>query len=69
MKITAIRLFQLEGVMDYEGEFWEKRLVRAIDIYPGHRVRGASRLPGIPDKRGRCFAIFDILRSMRTSSH
>ena len=41
MKTTAIRLLQLEGVMEYEGEFWEERLIRPIDIYPEHRAQGA----------------------------
>ncbi len=41
MKITDIRLLQLEGTMEHEGEFWEERLVRPIDIYPEYRAQGA----------------------------
>ena len=38
MKITHVRVFQVEGVLEHEGEFWEERLVRPIDIYPEHKV-------------------------------
>lgn len=40
MKITAVRVFELTGVMEYQGEFWEERLVRPMDIYPEHKVEG-----------------------------
>jgi L-rhamnonate dehydratase len=39
MKITHVRLFQVEGVIGHDGEFWEERLVRPIDIYPEHKVQ------------------------------
>jgi L-rhamnonate dehydratase len=44
MKITAVRLFELRGEMAFEGEFWEERLIRPVDIYPEHRVAGAGWL-------------------------
>lgn len=37
MKIKAVRLFQLQGTLPCEGEFWEERLIRPVDIYPEHR--------------------------------
>ena len=42
MKITHVRVFQVEGVLEHEGEFWEERLIRPIDIYPEHKVEGAT---------------------------
>jgi len=41
MKITGVRLIQLEGVFEHEGAFWEERLIRPIDLYPEHRSEGA----------------------------
>ena len=58
MKITAIRLFQVEGTMKYEGEFWEERLIRPIDIYPEYRAQGAHYLPQSAEGRYRIQAIF-----------
>lgn len=37
MKITAVRLLHLTGRMVFDGEFWEERLVRPLDLYPQHR--------------------------------
>ena len=45
MKITDVRLVQVEGTLTHEGEFWEERLVRPVDIYPEHRVEGVSWQP------------------------
>lgn len=42
MKISEVRVVLLEGVLEHQGEFWEERLVRPIDIYPEHRVQGAT---------------------------
>ena len=58
MKIIAIRLLQLEGVMEYEGEFWEERLIRPIDIYPEHRAEGAHYSSQIADGRYQIQSIF-----------
>jgi len=48
MKITNVRLRQLEGRLPYRGEFWENRLVRPIDVYPEHKAE-----PGLPLEYGR----------------
>jgi L-rhamnonate dehydratase len=47
MKITAVRLLQLRGEMEFEGEFWEERLVQPLDIYQPHRdTHRPSHRPG-----------------------
>jgi L-rhamnonate dehydratase len=51
MKITAVQLFEVRGEMSFPGEFWEERLVRPVDIYPEHKVRGAGWLPKIEEGR------------------
>lgn len=39
MKITSVCILQYRDVMEYEGEFWEERLNRSVDIYPEHKVQ------------------------------
>ena len=41
MKITGLRLRQLSGTLEHEGEFWEERLIRPIDVYPEHAAETA----------------------------
>ena len=41
MKITGVRLRQLSGTLEHEGEFWEERLIRPIDVYPEHAAQTA----------------------------
>jgi len=43
MKISNIKLRELNGVMDHEEPFWEERLVRPIDIYPRYRNMGGDK--------------------------
>ena len=42
MKITNVRLRQLEGTMKYPGILWEERLRMPIDIYPKFKEQGAD---------------------------
>ena len=42
MEITHVRLYRLSGTLEHEGEFWEERLVRPVDIYPEHKAEGAT---------------------------
>jgi L-alanine-DL-glutamate epimerase-like enolase superfamily enzyme len=42
MKITNVRLRQVEGTMKYPGTIWEERLRRPIDIYPKFKAQGAD---------------------------
>ena len=37
MKITNLHLRKLTGTMETDGQFWEERLARPIDIYPEYR--------------------------------
>ncbi len=39
MRITEIRLRRLHGVLPTQGDLWEERLVRPVDIYPKYRDR------------------------------
>ncbi len=36
MRVTNVRLFELTGVMQHDGPFWEDRLARPVDVYPEH---------------------------------
>jgi L-alanine-DL-glutamate epimerase-like enolase superfamily enzyme len=45
MKITKVRLRQVEGVMKHPDPFWEERLVRPVDVYPKFKAQGASEYP------------------------
>ncbi len=38
MKITAVRVRKVRGIMPTDGPFWEERLVRPIDVYPDYRA-------------------------------
>lgn len=42
MKITRVRLRELTGTLRHEGEFWEERLIRPIDVYPEHAAQGPN---------------------------
>ena len=38
MKISAVRVREVEGMMPTDGPFWEERLLRPVDIYPDYRT-------------------------------
>jgi len=42
MKIQNIRCRELTGTLKFEGDFWEERLSRPVDIYPEHRDEGVQ---------------------------
>jgi len=44
MKITNVRLRQLEGTIEYPGTFWQERLRMPTDIYPKFKARTAKEL-------------------------
>ena len=50
MKITGLRLRELTGVMEFDGDFWEERLIRPIDVYPEHKAQRASNTTGAPNR-------------------
>ncbi|NLS00119.1 mandelate racemase/muconate lactonizing protein [Rhizobium sp. P38BS-XIX] len=39
MRISEVRLRQLQGTLPTEGDLWEERLVRPVDVYPEFRNR------------------------------
>src|SRR5262245_33006382 len=63
MQITQVRLFKLVGIMEYQGEFWEERLVRPVDIYPEHKAEGAGWLEKVGQDRYRIVAYFVQIES------
>jgi L-rhamnonate dehydratase len=58
LKITAVRLLELTGTMRFDGEFWEERLVRPVDVYPEHEREGATWLPKVEPDLYRMQSIF-----------
>ena len=58
MKIIELKLTEYHGVMETDGEFWEERLVRPIDIYPEHRSEGAGYTSRTEDGKYRIQAVF-----------
>ncbi|MBW1804239.1 MAG: mandelate racemase/muconate lactonizing protein, partial [Deltaproteobacteria bacterium] len=48
MKITNVRIRELQGTMAYPGIFWEERLRMPTDIYPHFRKRGAEMMSREP---------------------
>src|SRR5579859_7136960 len=64
MRISDVRLRQVSGRMPFEGEFWEERLIRPIDLYPAYRAMGAETLPregdGLPRGAQRSVGAYRI---------
>lgn len=58
MKITDIRLIEAQGRLQFEGRFWEERLVRPVDAYPDQRAEGAAVLQGLSENEYRVTSIF-----------
>jgi L-rhamnonate dehydratase len=42
MKITDVRVIELQGAFEHEGVFWEERLIRPLDIYPEEKALDAG---------------------------
>ena len=51
MKITDVTVVRLQGVLESEGEFWEERLVRPLDIYPEHKAEGPHEMFAVGEGR------------------
>ena len=47
MRITNLIARDLSGTLEFEGEFWEERLARPIDLYDEHRAQMATELPRV----------------------
>lgn len=58
MKIVGVKLFEVCGEMMFDGEFWEERLIRPIDIYPEHRDEGPNWLQKADDGQYRMRSVF-----------
>src|SRR5207253_9861532 len=58
MKITAVKLLRLRGTMEFEGKFWEERLVRPVDLYPEHASQGEQPVPQVAPGKYRMESIF-----------
>src|SRR5258708_21767493 len=44
MGIGDVRLRQVTGRMPFDGDFWEDRLIRPVDIYPNYGAEGPEFL-------------------------
>lgn len=58
MKITDVTVVRLQGVLESEGEFWEERLVRPLDIYPEHKAEGPHEMFAVGEGRYNITAYF-----------
>ncbi len=58
MKITDVRVFEVRGEMAFDGEFWEERLIRPIDVYPEHKAEGPGWLQKLEEGRYAMRSIF-----------
>lgn len=58
MKITQLRMRELQGAMEHPDVFWEERLVRPIDLYPAYRQQGSHTLSRLSDGRCRMSSTF-----------
>ena len=58
MKITDLRIRELEGTMEHPDPFWEERLVRPIDVYPSFREEGANYTSSLGDGKYRMRSAF-----------
>jgi L-alanine-DL-glutamate epimerase-like enolase superfamily enzyme len=58
MKITHVRVFQVEGVLEQDDNFWEERLVRPLDIYPEHKDELFNEMERLPSGHYRIVSCF-----------
>ena len=58
MKITDLRIRELEGTMDFPDPFWEERLVRPVDLYPSYRAEGANYSTSLGNNKYRMRSVF-----------
>src|SRR3982074_2867814 len=63
MRISDVRLRNVTGRMPFEGEFWEERLIRPVDLYPSYRGMGPETLPKAGDGAYRIETFFVELES------
>lgn len=58
MQITKVRIFKLTGTLEHQGDFWEERLIRPVDIYPEHKSEGPTWIEKVGDGQYRNTAHF-----------
>ena len=58
MKITDLRIRELEGTMEHPDPFWEERLVRPLDVYPAFREQGVDYTSSLGDGKYRMRSVF-----------
>jgi L-rhamnonate dehydratase len=63
MRIADVRLRHVSGRMPFQGTFWEERLIRPVDIYPGYRAQGPDVLPRAGDDAYRIETFFVEIES------
>ncbi len=63
MRIVDVRLRQVTGRMPFDGDFWEERLIRPVDLYPTYRAQGPEVLPKAGDGAYRIQAYFVEIES------
>jgi len=63
MRIGDVRLRHVSGRMPFDGEFWEERLIRPVDIYPAYRAQGPDVLPKADDGTYRIETFFVEIES------
>jgi L-rhamnonate dehydratase len=63
MRIGDVRLRHLSGRMHFDGDFWEERLIRPVDIYPKYRAQGPDVLPRNTDGTYRIETFFVEIES------
>lgn len=57
MKITQVRVLKMSGTLQHEGQFWEERLIRPVDIYPEHKAE-IQRIDKADSQSSRITAYF-----------
>ena len=63
MRIDDVRLRHVTGRMPFDGEFWEERLIRPVDLYPSFRAQGPEILPKDSDGAYRIETYFVEIRT------
>ena len=58
MRIGDVRLHHVSGRMPFNGDFWEERLIRPVDVYPGYHAQGPETLPRTDDGAYRIETFF-----------
>jgi L-alanine-DL-glutamate epimerase-like enolase superfamily enzyme len=63
VRITDVRLRHVSGRLPFDGVFWEERLIRPVDLYPGYRAQGPEVLPKLDDGTYRIETFFVEIES------